>query len=73
MSAITAQETLRQQIVQQVDQFLANGGQIIQADSSFNVDADTRFYDTNRGLRYVDKDLASKRQNTHNKVKRVRK
>jgi len=67
------QDELRQQIADQVDRFINSGGQIIQADSSFNADANTRFYSTNRGPRYVDKALAGKRQNTHNKVKRARK
>ena len=49
-------------IDQQVARFLATGGEIIKADSSFNKDANTRFRDTNAGLRYVDKSVAKPRQ-----------
>lgn len=67
------QDELRQQIARQVDSYLSSGGQITHADSSHNADANTRFRDTGAGPRYVNKALAEKRQNTHNKVKRARK
>lgn len=67
------QDEIRQQIAQQVNDYLKRGGQITRADSSFNADADTRFRDTGAGPRYVNRALAESRKNTHNKVKRARK
>ena len=60
-------EELREKIAQQVDAYLSAGGTITQADASFNKDADTRFYSTGAGPRYVNKALAEERKNTHNK------
>ena len=57
----------REKLQQDIAAFLAAGGQIQQVDSSYNADADTRFFNTNAGPRYADKALAKERQTTHNK------
>ena len=63
---------MQEKIDRDVAAFLAAGGQIVQADSSFNADANTRFVMGRAGPRYIDKKLAAERQSTRNKIKRKR-